>query len=103
MLFFPLLPKKKKKDSTPKNKFFFFPSPLTPPLFILCHVFCLLPQDVNHVYYETEFRTEWCRSNSTSVPCFLFARKFSRAAAMRLLGEGVVGHFGAAALLDTPP
>ncbi|KAH7545701.1 hypothetical protein FEM48_Zijuj01G0121700 [Ziziphus jujuba var. spinosa] len=60
-------------------------------------------KNLNHVYYETEFRTEWCRSNSTSVPCFLFARKFSQAAAMRLLGEGVVGRFGAATLLDAPP
>ncbi|KDP20710.1 hypothetical protein JCGZ_21181 [Jatropha curcas] len=54
---------------------------------------------INHVYYETEYRTEWCRTNSTSVPCFLFARKFSRGAAMRLLSEGVVGPFDASALL----
>lgn len=60
-------------------------------------------KDINHVYYETEFRTEWCRTNHTSVPCFLFARKFSRGAAMRLLTEGVVGLFDASALLDTPP
>lgn len=45
-------------------------------------------KDINHVYYETEYRTEWCRTNATSVPCFLFARKFSRGAAMRLLSEG---------------
>lgn len=43
--------------------------------------------DINHVYYATEYRTEWCRSNSTAVPCFLFARKFSQGAAMRLLSE----------------
>lgn len=55
---------------------------------------------INHVYYETEFRTEWCRNNSTFVPCFLFARKFSQGAAMRLLSEGVVSHFDASALLD---
>ncbi|KAL0012290.1 hypothetical protein SO802_007398 [Lithocarpus litseifolius] len=48
-------------------------------------------KDINHVYYETEFRTEWCRSNSALVPCFLFARKFSQGAAMRLLSDGVVG------------
>ncbi|XP_058092615.1 glycosyltransferase BC10-like [Magnolia sinica] len=54
---------------------------------------------INHVYYETEHRTEWCRSNATSMPCFLFARKFSRGAAMRLLREGVVGPFDASVLL----
>ncbi|EEF43822.1 conserved hypothetical protein [Ricinus communis] len=56
---------------------------------------------INHVYYETEYRTEWCHTNSTSVPCFLFARKFSRGAAMRLLSEGVVSPFDASALLAT--
>ncbi|KAH7569444.1 hypothetical protein JRO89_XS06G0163400 [Xanthoceras sorbifolium] len=60
-------------------------------------------KSINHIYYETEFRTEWCRSNSTFVPCFLFARKFSRGAAMRLLSEGVVGLFDATAVLSTPP
>ncbi|KAK7245894.1 hypothetical protein RIF29_40748 [Crotalaria pallida] len=58
---------------------------------------------INHVYYETEYRTEWCRTNSTSVPCFLFARKFSQGAAMRLLSEEVIGHFEISAMLDTPP
>lgn len=57
-------------------------------------------KSINHVYYETEFRTEWCRSNSTLVPCFLFARKFSRGAAMRLLSEGIVGTFDTSTLLD---
>lgn len=57
-------------------------------------------KSINHVYYETEFRTEWCRSNSTLVPCFLFARKFSRGAAMRLLSEGVVGTFDTSKLID---
>ncbi|KAF2304909.1 hypothetical protein GH714_000451 [Hevea brasiliensis] len=60
-----------------------------------------LNPDINHVYYESEYRTEWCRSYATSVPCFLFARKFSRGAAMRLLSEGVVGPFDASALLAT--
>ncbi|XP_047170174.1 glycosyltransferase BC10-like isoform X1 [Vigna umbellata] len=58
---------------------------------------------INHVYYETEYRIEWCRSNSTSVPCFLFARKFSQGAAMRLLSQEVVNHFEVSALLATPP
>ncbi|KAH9797968.1 Core-2/I-branching beta-1,6-N-acetylglucosaminyltransferase family protein [Citrus sinensis] len=57
-------------------------------------------KSINHVYYETEFRTEWCRSNSIIVPCFLFARKFSRGAAMRLLSEGIVGTFDTSTLLD---
>ncbi|TQD74800.1 hypothetical protein C1H46_039690 [Malus baccata] len=60
-------------------------------------------KDVNHVYYETEYRTEWCRVNSTYVPCFLFARKFSPGAAMRLLSGGVVGQFDTSALLNPPP
>ncbi|KAI4295951.1 hypothetical protein L6164_035944 [Bauhinia variegata] len=58
---------------------------------------------INHVYYETEYRTEWCRANSTLVPCFLFARKFSLGAAMRLLSEKVIGSFEVFALLDAPP
>ncbi|CAE5962431.1 unnamed protein product [Arabidopsis arenosa] len=45
---------------------------------------------INHVYYESEYRTEWCRANSKPVPCFLFARKFTRGAAMRLLSEGLL-------------
>ncbi|AEE33950.1 Core-2/I-branching beta-1,6-N-acetylglucosaminyltransferase family protein [Arabidopsis thaliana] len=45
---------------------------------------------INHVYYESEYRTEWCRANSKPVPCFLFARKFTRGAAMRLLSEGLI-------------
>ncbi|XP_011002584.1 PREDICTED: uncharacterized protein LOC105109542 isoform X1 [Populus euphratica] len=54
---------------------------------------------INHIDYETEYRTEWCRTNSTFVPCFLFARKFSRGAAMRLLSDGVAGPFDASSLL----
>ncbi|XP_043691197.1 glycosyltransferase BC10-like isoform X2 [Telopea speciosissima] len=48
-------------------------------------------KEIYHVYYETDYRTEWCRTNSTFVPCFLFARKFSPGAAMHLLTQGVVG------------
>lgn len=54
---------------------------------------------INHIDYETEYRTEWCRTNSTFVPCFLFARKFSRGAAMRLLSDGVTGPFDASSIL----
>uniref|UniRef100_A0A175YLW5 Uncharacterized protein n=1 Tax=Daucus carota subsp. sativus TaxID=79200 RepID=A0A175YLW5_DAUCS len=57
-------------------------------------------KDINHVYYETEYRTEWCSNNSTLVTCFLFARKFSRGAAMRLLSDGVVGRFDVSVLLS---
>ncbi|XP_024975161.1 uncharacterized protein LOC112513198 isoform X2 [Cynara cardunculus var. scolymus] len=60
-------------------------------------------KDINHVLYETEHRTEWCRSNAVLVPCFLFARKFSRDGAMRLLSQGVSGNFDASALLRTTP
>ncbi|PIN21331.1 hypothetical protein CDL12_05967 [Handroanthus impetiginosus] len=60
-------------------------------------------RDINHIYYETEFRTEWCSNNSTSVPCFLFARKFSQGAAMRLLSQGVVSKFDVSELLEPPP
>lgn len=42
-------------------------------------------KSIDHVYYEAEFRTEWCSSNGKTLPCFLFARKFSRGAAMQLL------------------
>ncbi|KAG6754611.1 hypothetical protein POTOM_040403 [Populus tomentosa] len=57
---------------------------------------------INHIDYETEYRTEWCRTNSTFVPCFLFARKFSRGAAMRLLSDGVAGPFDASSILARP-
>ncbi|RZC50673.1 hypothetical protein C5167_019098 [Papaver somniferum] len=57
---------------------------------------------INHVNYDSEYRVEWCKSNSTLVNCFIFARKFSRGAAMRLLSEGIVGNFKDTAMLDTP-
>ncbi|KAJ4750288.1 hypothetical protein LUZ62_084693 [Rhynchospora pubera] len=50
-------------------------------------------KSVDHVNYEMEHRTEWCKCNSNAVPCFLFARKFSRGAGMRILFDGVVGEF----------
>ncbi|KAL0353264.1 UNVERIFIED_CONTAM: Glycosyltransferase BC10 [Sesamum angustifolium] len=67
------------------------------------HYVQTLLADINHVFYETEFRTEWCSNNSTSVPCFLFARKFSQGAAMRLLSQGIVGNFDVSTLLEPPP
>ncbi|KAJ9566180.1 hypothetical protein OSB04_002146 [Centaurea solstitialis] len=60
-------------------------------------------KDIDHVLYETEHRTEWCRSNAVLVPCFLFARKFSRDGAMRLLSQGVSGNFDTLALIRTTP
>ncbi|KAJ4976020.1 hypothetical protein NE237_001126 [Protea cynaroides] len=57
-------------------------------------------KEINKIYYETEYRTEWCQTNSTFVSCFLFARKFSRGAAMRLLTQGLVGSFDAPAVLN---
>nr|GMD08947.1 glycosyltransferase BC10-like isoform X1 [Ipomoea batatas] len=57
---------------------------------------------IRNVYYKTEDRTEWCSNNSTLVPCFLFARKFSRAAAMRLLSEVGGDRFDVSALMDPP-
>ncbi|KAL5229025.1 hypothetical protein ABZP36_017290 [Zizania latifolia] len=46
---------------------------------------------IDHVNYQMEHRTEWCQCNGTSVPCFLFARKFSYSAATHLLEAGAVG------------
>ncbi|KAG5561326.1 hypothetical protein RHGRI_004375 [Rhododendron griersonianum] len=60
-------------------------------------------KDIISVYYENEHRREWCSNNSTRVPCFLFARKFSRGGAMHLLSGGVLGPFDASVLLDTQP
>ncbi|KAJ7520263.1 hypothetical protein O6H91_20G075300 [Diphasiastrum complanatum] len=44
-------------------------------------------QAIDFVNYETEGRKEWCSSNGVPRPCFLFARKFTRTAALRLLNE----------------
>nr|GEU46827.1 glycosyl transferase, family 14 [Tanacetum cinerariifolium] len=49
---------------------------------------------------ETEHQREWCRSNAMLVPCFIFARKFSRDGAMRLMSQEVSGNFD---LLQTSP
>ncbi|KAH7300962.1 hypothetical protein KP509_23G005800 [Ceratopteris richardii] len=42
-------------------------------------------KNITSINYEAEYRTEWCTSNGTAQPCFLFARKFTRHAAMKLL------------------
>ncbi|CAN6902239.1 unnamed protein product [Brassica oleracea] len=48
-------------------------------------------KSINHVNYESESRTEWCTADSKHVPCFLFARKFTKEAAMRLVSEVLIG------------
>lgn len=42
-------------------------------------------QGIDNIYYETEYRREWCTSKGKPSRCFLFARKFTRPAALRLL------------------
>ncbi|KAG7602248.1 Glycosyl transferase family 14 [Arabidopsis thaliana x Arabidopsis arenosa] len=42
---------------------------------------------IDNINYETEYRREWCSSKGKPSPCFLFARKFTRPAALRLLRE----------------
>ncbi|KAK9108144.1 hypothetical protein Syun_024155 [Stephania yunnanensis] len=42
-------------------------------------------KDIDNIYYETEYRREWCTSKDQPSKCFLFARKFTRPAAHRLL------------------
>ncbi|KAL0654196.1 hypothetical protein Bca4012_096887 [Brassica carinata] len=48
-------------------------------------------KSINHVNYGSESRTEWCTADSKPVPCFLFARKFTKEAAMRLVSEVLIG------------
>lgn len=42
-------------------------------------------KEIDNIYYETEYRREWCTSKGKPAPCFLFARKFTRPAALRLI------------------
>ncbi|KAL2505204.1 Core-2/I-branching beta-1 [Abeliophyllum distichum] len=46
---------------------------------------------IDNVYYETEYRREWCTSKGKPSTCFLFARKFTRPAALRLLNTSALG------------
>ncbi|KAL8097739.1 hypothetical protein AgCh_030745 [Apium graveolens] len=48
-------------------------------------------KDIDNINYETEYRKEWCTSKGKPAPCFLFARKFTRPAALRLLNMSVLG------------
>ncbi|KAF8037580.1 hypothetical protein BT93_B0459 [Corymbia citriodora subsp. variegata] len=48
-------------------------------------------KDIDNIHYETENRREWCSSKGKPSRCFLFARKFTRPAALRLLNNSVLG------------
>ncbi|WCJ21002.1 Core-2/I-branching beta-1 6-N-acetylglucosaminyltransferase family protein [Euphorbia peplus] len=48
-------------------------------------------KDIDNIYYETEYRREWCSSKGKPSTCFLFARKFTRPAALRLLNMSMLG------------
>ncbi|CAN1781695.1 Glycosyltransferase BC10 [Linum perenne] len=48
-------------------------------------------KDIDNIYYETEYRREWCTSKGKPSTCFLFARKFTRPAALRLLNMSLLG------------
>jgi hypothetical protein len=41
-------------------------------------------QGIIKIHYVTESRTEWCSSNGEPRPCYLFARKFTKGAGIRL-------------------
>jgi len=45
---------------------------------------------IDNIYYETENRREWCTSNGKPAPCFLFARKFTRGAGLKLLDLSLI-------------
>ncbi|KAL0424274.1 UNVERIFIED_CONTAM: Glycosyltransferase BC10 [Sesamum radiatum] len=53
-------------------------------------------KDIVNIYYETEYRREWCTSKGKPSRCFLFARKFTRPAALRLLNTSALGIFSEA-------
>ncbi|XP_052197569.1 glycosyltransferase BC10 [Diospyros lotus] len=48
-------------------------------------------KDIDNIYYETEYRREWCTNKGEPSSCFLFARKFTRPAALRLLNLSALG------------
>ncbi|XP_038716998.1 glycosyltransferase BC10 isoform X2 [Tripterygium wilfordii] len=54
-------------------------------------------KDIDNIYFETEYRREWCSSKGKPATCFLFARKFTRPAALRLLNMSALGVFNKAA------
>lgn len=42
-------------------------------------------QNIRKIEYTTEYRTEWCSSDGQPRPCYLFARKFTRGAGVKVL------------------
>ncbi|KAK4409937.1 Glycosyltransferase BC10 [Sesamum angolense] len=58
-------------------------------------------KDIVNIYYETEYRREWCTSKGKPSRCFLFARKFTRPAALRLLNTSALGIFSEAKMEGT--
>ncbi|KAL9684194.1 hypothetical protein QQ045_021628 [Rhodiola kirilowii] len=48
-------------------------------------------KEIDNIYYETEGRREWCSSKGKPAPCFLFARKFTKPAALRLFNMFALG------------
>ncbi|XP_062151416.1 glycosyltransferase BC10 [Alnus glutinosa] len=59
-------------------------------------------KDIDNIYYETEYRREWCTSKGKPSQCFLFARKFTRPAAFRLLNTSLLGPFNEATRKSYP-
>ncbi|XP_078169659.1 glycosyltransferase BC10-like isoform X2 [Carex rostrata] len=45
---------------------------------------------IDNINYETEHRREWCTSRGRPAPCFLFSRKFTRSAALKLLNMSLI-------------
>ncbi|KAL5572766.1 hypothetical protein UlMin_022363 [Ulmus minor] len=45
---------------------------------------------IDNINYETEYRREWCTSKGKPSGCFLFARKFTRPAALRLFNTSAL-------------
>ncbi|KAE8706699.1 Core-2/I-branching beta-1,6-N-acetylglucosaminyltransferase family protein isoform 2 [Hibiscus syriacus] len=48
-------------------------------------------KDIDNIHYDTENRREWCSSKGNPAPCFLFARKFTRPAALHLHNLSLLG------------
>jgi hypothetical protein len=45
----------------------------------------LCEQDINEIHFVAASRRERCGSGGKALPCYLFARKFTRGAGVRLL------------------
>ncbi|XP_062218536.1 glycosyltransferase BC10-like isoform X2 [Phragmites australis] len=85
------------RSSNPKDKMAWHPMKFEYDTSSPEHISAI--KSIDHVNYQMEYRTEWCQCNSSSVPCFLFARKFSYSAAIHLLEQGAVGPRKSAQLL----